>query len=217
MEKSHQITRISFRFVIWFVPYGALLTVEAPLLVSFLLGPAFRDSILLFQILLWCAITLTVVSMAATVLLALNRLRIALMLLLPLLVLSPFFYWMVVPHWGSPGTAAVTLGITLAAALLTTMAVYSFLKISVPWGTLIRAGLISCAVVLFCSLSINGFSLHLGRIALVTCVIPLCFFLSGEFSRGEILILREILGEFLPFWRSKMGEKEQESLESRGN
>jgi O-antigen/teichoic acid export membrane protein len=210
IERSRQITRLSFRFLIWFVPFGALLTLEAPWLVPLMLGAAFRESILLFQILVWCAIALTVVSMAATVILALNRLRVSLLQLLPILLFSPFLYWLIVPRWGSPGTALVTLTITLTAAFITTLTVYSFLQIPLPWGTLLRAGLISGMVILVSLTPAGGFLLHLGKITMVGCLIPCFFFLTGEFSRGEISVLRDLLAEFLPFQRNKAEEREQE-------
>jgi len=194
------IVRHAMRFVICLLPFAGMSSGAASELVVAIYGEPFLPAASYFSLLIFAALGLVMISVAASIFIAADRPGLLLFITGPFVVIAPLAHYLLVNQYGPMGASMVVLCLSWLGAAAALTAVYRIRHISLPVMTLFRSLLISALAYTIALLWPSPGVLLLIKLPMIGIVIAVSFLISGEFSRREIefgygMIRREKKGE----------------------
>ncbi len=186
IESAKKMSQNALRAIAAMLTVAGIIAGAAPEIVQLIFGNAFLPTAPLLAILIFGAIALAMISTTTAILTAASKPNWTFVLTAPLVPLAVVGYTLVIPRWGAIGAAWVfTLCATFGAAV-TVGAVYHLLRVLPPARTVARSCLICASVYTIAAIVPTQGSLLLLKLFGITLLIPLFFWLLGEFSQAEI-------------------------------
>ena len=183
----------AIRVVMVMIPFAGMAAGASHEITQFVFGSAFVDSAPLFSVLFFGATGLAMISVTTAILTAAGRPALTFLLIGPLVPLAFFADLKVIPRYGATGAAAVTTGFAIAGALATLIAVYRHLQIAPPAFTFLRSLILTAAGWAAAAFWPAAGILLVLKLAVISSLILLGFFLFGEMRPGEAALLRRAL------------------------
>ena len=185
IEKAKEIGLTSIRSVLWFIPFIGLAAGSANEIICFIFGNDFLPASPIFILLLVAGLNLYMLSVVNSILTALNRPKVILILTIPMVPLAIIGHLILTPKLGGVGASLVTAFIAFLAAISSLIVIYKIWKIYPPVKTVLRT--IFCSLIVFVLANewlVSGFMVIL-KIFVITLAIPTIFWIIGEFSSSE--------------------------------
>jgi O-antigen/teichoic acid export membrane protein len=192
-QSAQELGRNAMRVVIGLLPLAGMTAGAASEVVALIFGARYLPAASLLSLLIFGALALAMIRVAAAILIAADRPRWTFALVGPLLPVAVVGHLSLIPRLGAIGASLVTALVACLGAVAAILAVYRVWRILPPLGTLLRSSLV-CALAYAVSAlwPTPGFLLLLKLLAIIL-VIPLAFVLLGEFSKREITLARLLL------------------------
>ncbi|PPS45649.1 lipopolysaccharide biosynthesis protein [Chroococcidiopsis sp. TS-821] len=186
IASAKKMSQNALRAIAAMLTVAGIIAGAAPEIVQLIFGNAFLPTAPLLAILIFGAIALAMISTTTAILTAASKPNWTFVLTAPLVPLAVVGYTLVIPRWGAIGAAWVfTLCATFGAAV-TVGAVYHLLRVLPPASTVARSCLICASVYTIAAIVPTQGLLLLLKLFGITLLIPLFFWLLGEFSQAEI-------------------------------
>ncbi len=191
-ENAKRILRNSLRLTVLLLPFAALAAGCSTEAVTLLFGADFAAVGPIFSVLVFGAGGLVMISVATASLTAAGRPGLTFALTGPMVPLAIAGHLLVIPKWGPIGAACVTTAGTLLGALATVLAVRQIWGVLPPLSSSLRS-LVLSALVFYAAAAIPTEGvLVVGKLLLITSLIPFAYLLLREFSSTELGQLREL-------------------------
>jgi len=186
------MSRNAMRAVIGLLPFAGMTAGSASEIVGLIFGPAFLPAAPFLALLIFAGVARVMISVTTAILTAVGKPGWTFALIGPLLPLTVTGYLLLIPRWDAIGAALVTSLFAGLGALATVLAVYRIWRILPPTATLCRStllcGLASALAILWPTPGL----LLLLKLPVIGLVVGLLFLLLGEFSAGEIAMVRSM-------------------------
>jgi O-antigen/teichoic acid export membrane protein len=178
--QARQVARQALRWMVALAPFAAAAAAAGPEIVRLILGEAFLAAVTPFRLLIFAGLALGIVSTSTAILTAWGKAAWTFYLTAPIVPLAVAGHLALIPRFGPPGAALVTLSIATLAAIVTVVAVHRLSGASPPVGTLLRSAALSCiAYVITLSVPAAG-AMLLVKLVVVCVAIGMGFLLLGE-------------------------------------
>jgi O-antigen/teichoic acid export membrane protein len=185
-------SRDAMRVVIGLLPFAGMTAGAAPEIVGLIFGPAFLPAAPLLALLIFAGVARVMISVTTAILTAAGKPGWTFALIGPLLPLATAGYLLLIPRWDAIGAALVTSLFAGWGALATVLAVYRIWRILPPAATLLRSTLLCVLAYTLAILWPTPGLLLLLKLPVIGLIVGLWFLLLGEFSAGEIAMLRSM-------------------------
>ncbi|MEQ9482401.1 glycosyltransferase [Coleofasciculus sp. F4-SAH-05] len=196
-SQAQKMGRNALRLVIGLLPFAAMSAGAAPEIVRLIYGEAFLPAAPLLALLICGALALVMVSVATAILTAAGKPNWTFTLVAPLIPIATISHILLIPRWEAMGAAIVTTVCASLGAIATILAVYHIWQILPPYLTIGRSLLVcGCAYIVAVYWLVPGFWLLL-KLLIISVLIPLLFFILGEFSGSEIALVRSMIRSYL--------------------
>lgn len=193
IHQARELGRQAMRVVLGLLPFGAMTAGAAPWIIGLIFGSQFLPAAPLLALLIFGAIAQVTISVATAILIAADKPNWTFALTGPLLPLAVIGHLLLIPPLGAIGASLVTTLFASLGAIAAIVAVYRVWQILPPHRTLWRSILVcGLAYALAANLPAPGFWLLL-KLSAISLLIPLAFLLLGEFSAGEIALVRSMV------------------------
>jgi O-antigen/teichoic acid export membrane protein len=193
VDRAKRTGQQAMRLVLLLLPFAALTSGSATEITALVFGAQFAATAPLLSVLIVGAIAQVMISVTTSILTAADQPKWVVTLTAPLIPIVILAHWLIIPQFGALGAAlSTTLAATLGA-IATMLAVYRTWQILPPYQTLLRSLLVcgfAYAVAFYWSTP--GIWLLL-KLSLVTLLIPVAFFVLGEFIPGEVALIRSLM------------------------
>lgn len=184
--------RNAMRAVIGLLPFAGLTAGAAREIVGLVFGPPFSPAAPLLALLIFGALALTMISVTTAILTAGGKPGWTFALAGPLVPLAIAGHLLLIPRLGAIGASLVTTLFAHLGALATVVAVYRLWQILPPAATVWRSTLLCGVAYALAVLWPTPGLLVLLKLPVVGLIIGLLFLVMGEFSAGEIALVRSI-------------------------
>jgi O-antigen/teichoic acid export membrane protein len=184
-DGGHRFAEFAVRIVVLMFPFVALAAACADEIVRFVFGATFAPAGPTLAILLGGAMSMLVISVTTSVLLAFDRPSWAAWLTVPLVPVAVIAHLVVIPRFGAAGAATVTASSAAAAAIATLVTVHAAWAILPGPGTWLRAAAASIAVVLMANAFPADGAAVLMKLAILSAGIVAVYFTIGGVSVDE--------------------------------
>lgn len=190
---AREVARDAVRFTLALLPFAALVAAASPAIASLVLGQAFAPAAPFLALLIFAGFARLLVSVNLSILIAAERPRWVLLLTGPVVPVAIAAYVVAIPHWGARGAALTTTALTVFLTISSLAAVYLAWGIKPSTSSMARTALFS-VVVYAAALAwpATGIML-LVKLTVIGALVPVAYFASGEFGRGEIGLLRSVV------------------------
>ena len=191
--EAKEIGKTVIRFVLWNIPFAAMIAGAAPEIVDFIFGQEFLPAGPILSLLIFSVFGLFTIKISNAILTALNKPGWTFMVTGPMVPLALIGHLILTPKMAGVGAAIVTTVIASLIALVSVFAVYRIWGIYPPVKTLLKS--IFCSALAFILASLwpaSGLMLIL-KLTVITVVILLTFFLLREFTAREIALVRSLI------------------------
>ncbi len=193
LKSAKSISMDALRLAVCLLPFAALVAGSSNEIVGIMLGGDFIASAPLLQLLIFAAVFQTSFSIAGIILIAAQKSSQIAKLALVLLFSSVVAYALLVPRFG-PISAAWTITLmTLFASISGIYLVRKYLDILPPLPTLARAVLFSILFGLLSVVWVSNGGWILVKFAILSVLVLLSFYLTGELSTTEKTQLQKLL------------------------
>jgi O-antigen/teichoic acid export membrane protein len=183
---AQQLAHDSLRAVVAALPFAAMIAGAAPEIVTAVYGADFAPAAPLLARLIFSGLALVLLSVAAAILIAVDRPGWTFALAGPMVPVAILGYLVVIPRLGAPGAAMVTTVVACFGSLAQVLAVHRVWGILPPAGTFWR-GIAACIGAYAISVSwIAPGWLLLIKLPTIVIFIMIAYLLMGEFGAGEI-------------------------------
>lgn len=192
-EAARNLGRDAMRFVLGIFPFAALVAGAAPEIVRLIFGARFLSAAAPLSLLIFGAVALMMISVASAILIGASKPNwaVALAALLVPLVLSGCSYF--IPRWGPRGAALATMLSAAVGAVASMLAVKRLWKV-LPSGSTLARSLLLSTLAYIAAVSWNTPDiLLLLKLALISVLICVGYFVLGEFSVAEKGLIRSLL------------------------
>ena len=186
---ERQLIAISLRLVSWMLPLIVIGAVSSREVVALVYGPGFEEAARLAWPLLAAAFGMLLVSVATSVLIALDRARLAAVCVVPAVVPTIVALAMSVPEHGAWAAANVTAAVVAAAAAASVVAVRQVAGLWPSSGGALRAVLVAALLGAAAAVWTAPGGWIAVKLALLAASAPVLLALLGEFaaaSRGAL-------------------------------
>jgi O-antigen/teichoic acid export membrane protein len=185
-------SRDAMRVVIGLLPFAGMTAGAAPEIVGLIFGPAFLPAAPLLALLIFAGVARVMISVTTAILTAAGKPGWTFALIGPLLPLTTAGYLLLIPRWDAIGAALVTSLFAGLGALAAVLAVYRIWRILPPAATLLRSTLLCGLAYTLAILWPTPGLLLLLKLPVIGLIVGLWFLLLGEFSAGEIAMVRSM-------------------------
>jgi O-antigen/teichoic acid export membrane protein len=193
-DGARAMGRGALRAVILLLPFAALIAGSAREIARLVFGPAFMPAGPLMALLMFAALGMLVVSVAATLLIAADRPRRTLTLSGPLLPLALTGHVLLIPRLGPIGAAAVTTTVAGLAALAALVVLDRTCRIRPPAATFWRSLIVAVpAYVVAAAWSTAGLALFV-KLMVIGALTGAALAFLGELGAPELALARSLLG-----------------------
>ncbi len=183
---ARQIGRDAMRAVLWLLPFGGLAAGTAPEIVELVFGRPFLPAAPLLEVLIFGALAVAMISVAAAILTAAGRPAWILGMTLPLPPLALAGHLVAIPAFGAIGAALVTTLLAALSALAAVMAVYWLWRVSPPARTLCLSVALCVMVYVVAIFWPMPGALLLAKLSVISVAIGLAFAIFGEISSAQL-------------------------------
>jgi hypothetical protein len=137
-------------------------------------------------------------SVAGIIMVVADKPRLTFALAGPMLLLAVAGHAILIPHLGAVGAASVTTTFTFLGTVAALVVVYRLWNIFPPLGTLGRSVLLGGLAYIAATIwPTPGFWVIL-KLLVIVIMIPLGYWLLGEFNAKEIAAVQSVLRRFVP-------------------
>lgn len=193
-KQARAIGREALRVAVGLLPFASMSAGAASEIVLWIFGASFSSAADLLPALLFGALALVMIAVATTILTAAGKPRRIIALTGPLVPLAIIGHVLLIPRLGSLGAALVSMSVAWIGALMAVLAVYQVWAILPPAGTLWRSTLVSVGAYMLAALWPAPGFLLLVKLPVIAFFILFAFRLLGEFTAGEMALLRALVG-----------------------
>lgn len=179
---ARALARLALRAVVLLLPVAAAAAGAAPEIVAFVFGREFVESGAILRPLIFGALALLMVSVAASVLAAAGRERWTLHVAWPTLACAFAGHALVIPYAGARGAAFVTASTACACALASLALVWRAWGVAPPARTLLRGALVAACAYALAALVPSAGLLLAPKLACVCALSAASLALLGEFG-----------------------------------
>ena len=192
-DLAREVARDAVRFTISLLPFAALIAAASPAIATLVLGQAFAPAAPFLAILIFAGFARLLVSVSLSILIAAERPRWVLLLTGPVVPVAVAAYVTVILHWGPRGAALTTTALSVLLTIFSLAAVYLAWGVKPSAASLARTAFFS-ATVYAAALAwpATGIMLLL-KLTVIGGLVPVAYFVSGEFGSGEITLLRSVV------------------------
>lgn len=184
----------AMRCVLLLAPFAALCAGASGGIVELVFGPAFTPTVPLVAPLLFSAVALVMVAVGTAILTAAGRPGLTMAFTAPIPVAAGVAYLLVIPRWGLPGAALVTLAVSAAAGVSLWATVFRVCQAHPRMSTVLRSVLFSAAGYWAAvAWSASGVPV-LVQLGVLGVAIVLALAASGELTSAELAGLRKSWG-----------------------
>lgn len=183
---ARMIGREAMRMAVCLLPFAGMAAGAAYEVVVVIYGPVFSPAAPVLALLITGKMAMVMVSIVTVIVLAADRPRWAFVLAGPMLLLAVVGHALLIPRLGAIGAAMVTSTLEWLGALLSLVAVYRVWRISPPRGTVLRSVLLSGLAYAMAAAWSSPDLWLIPELLVIMAMIPLGFWLLGEFDRAEI-------------------------------
>ncbi|MBV8051778.1 MAG: oligosaccharide flippase family protein [Acidobacteriaceae bacterium] len=183
---ARELARDAIRFTICLLPFAALIAASSPEIATLLMGQTFAPAGPFLAILIFAGFGRLVLSVCLSILIAAERPRWVLLLTAPVVPLATASYVAAI-RTGGPRSAALTTSVLCALLTVVALAAVYF-----AWGVkpssacIARTALLSLAVYAAAlAWPATGIMLLI-KLGVIGGLLPIAYFLCGEFERDEI-------------------------------
>lgn len=190
IERAKTTSQQAMRGVLWMLPLAALMAGSAPAIVDLVFGVKYAPAAPLLAWLMFGAIAQVMIAVATSILIAADKPNWTVALAAPMLPLAGVGYFWLIPPLSDLGAALINTLVAGLGAIATVIAVHRIWQILPPYQTGGRSLLVSSLIyALAANLPGTGFWLLL-KLGAIVPIIPLTYWLLGEFSSAEIALAR---------------------------
>ncbi|MBW1893998.1 MAG: oligosaccharide flippase family protein [Deltaproteobacteria bacterium] len=184
-EDAQNMARQAMRLVVCLLPFAGMAAGCASEVVPAIYGDLFVPAAPLLAILIFAAVGMVMVSVATSILIASGRPGLPVILMLPLVGMTPPAHFIFVPWFGPVGAAAVTTGFAWLGAGTMILAVYRVWHVLPSVGTVVRNFLVCLfAYTIAFQWPAQGVMLIV-KLPVIGLINVLALLLLGEFTRKE--------------------------------
>lgn len=203
--KAKQIGRTAIRSVIWLLPFAAMTAGAASEIIGFIFGQRFLSAGPILALLIFAAVGLVTIHVAKAVIIAAGKPGWTFVLTGPMVPLALIGHLSLIPWIGGVGASVVTASVACLGALSSIYAVYRIWGVLPPLTTLLKSAACSVlALALAVFWPVSGVMVIAKLVAIVVIII-IAFLLLGDYTAGEISLIRSILR-----WKPGSGQNEME-------
>lgn len=191
--RAKEIGLTVLRAVLWMAPFAAMASGAASEIVGFIFGQKFLPAGPILSWLIFGTLGLLAIGISKTILMALNKPGLALILAGPMVPLALIGHLILVPLMGGIGASLVTASVACLGGGASLFAVYRIWGIFPPLKTVLNS--------LFCSLFAFGLSILwpvsglmvILKLMVILIIIVLVFLSLGELTSREISLIRSMI------------------------
>jgi len=191
--RAREIARASMRSIIWLMPFAAMTAGASKEIVIFIFGERYLPASPILAFLIFAAIGMLAVNISKTILTALGKPGWPSIVSVPMVPIALIGHLILIPLMGGTGAAIVTASVAWMGAFVSLFIIYRVWDISLPFKSVLRC--LACSVLAF-SISILwpaiGLMLIL-KLTFIMLIILLFFRVTGEFTAGEVNMIRSII------------------------
>jgi O-antigen/teichoic acid export membrane protein len=192
-DRAQALGRLVLRVAVGLFPFLAAGAGADREIIEWIFGPHFSSAAPLFTALIIGTWALALVSVSIAIFMADGQLRVIAMLTAPFAPLALAGHCLVVPQFGALGAALVSTSVALCGLLATLMILSRLCNILPPVGTVWRSTVVSAGIYVLATVwPTPGVFLFL-KLTAIGVLIPLLFFVLGEFPAEEIAAVRVLL------------------------
>jgi O-antigen/teichoic acid export membrane protein len=184
-KEISKVVGLVFRGLLLLIPFLSLASASSTELVHLIFGNDFTGAGPSMSLLLFSAFMMVIISTNASILTALERPKLPLLISLPMLPAAIGGYFLIIPSYGGVGAASVSLVVSVSAAVVSTLVAHQVHRVAFNGKTLLRTVLIS-VVIWWIAIHWQTTGLLL-ILKFITCGALICILLilMGEFNRKD--------------------------------
>ena len=191
--KAKEIGRTAMRSVIWLLPFAAMTAGAASEIVGLIFGHMFLSAGPILAFLVFAAVGFTSINVTKVIIVAVGKPRWTFGLTGPLVPLALIGHLILITWLGGVGASIVTTSLICSGAFAGIVAVYKIWGVLPPAKTVLKSAFCSgIAFILAVLWPASGLVLILKLVA-ITSIILLTFLILGDFTSGEIALIRSML------------------------
>lgn len=193
-ERARELARDAMRVTMFFLPVAAIIAGAAPEIVQVVFGAAFLPAGPLLALLIVGAVSNVMLMVSITIMTAAGLPGRTIVFTAPLVLLALAGHLVLIPRFGQPGAALVTVVVSALGAIAAGGGVYALWKVWPPVGTAIRSLAVGLVVGTASLWWPAPGVLVFAKLVLLGIISVLGYWWIGEFRPGEIAAVRSFLG-----------------------
>jgi O-antigen/teichoic acid export membrane protein/ubiquinone/menaquinone biosynthesis C-methylase UbiE len=197
-QHARAMARDAMRLVLLLLPLAGLSAGAAGEIVRLIAGPDFAAAGPLLAVLIFEALTGTLLSVTNAILTAAGRANWTFIIAAPLVPLALIGHLLMIPRFGSLGAAAVTTTLTVCGAAAAGVAVWLQWRVTLPVASVARSTVLCVVAYVLAAWWPAGGLLLVVKLAAVSMLVLVGFLVLGEFSRREIALAGSLVPGFKP-------------------
>jgi O-antigen/teichoic acid export membrane protein/ubiquinone/menaquinone biosynthesis C-methylase UbiE len=216
-QYARAMARDAMRLVFLLLPLAGLSAGAAGEIVRLIAGPAFAAAGPLLAVLIFGALTGTLLSVANAILTASGKANWTLIITAPLVPLALIGHLLMIPRFGALGAAAVTTSSTLCGAAAAVGAIWRQWRVTPPVASVARSVVLCVVAYALAAWWPAGGLLLVVKLAAVSMLALVGFLALGEFSQREITLawllvpgLKSVASDGVLYWEH-VGARWQQS------
>ncbi len=194
IENARRLASDGMRLVLGLLPFAFMTAGMSTEIVALVFGEAFATSAPLLALLIFSQVALVMISVAAAIVIALDRPGLTMLVAGPMPLLALAGHALLIPRMGAIGAASVSTGVACVGALAATIVAYRLWRVVPPLATVIRTVVLSGAAYAVASAWPAQAQGVIIKLLVVMAVIVAGSFLLGEFGVRERALMKSLFG-----------------------
>jgi O-antigen/teichoic acid export membrane protein len=191
--KARDIGATAMRSMVWLLPFGAMVAGAATEIVGLVFGEEFLSAGPILALLIFAAISFIGINVVNSIFVALGKPSWTFALTGPMVPLAVIGHLVLIPWLGGIGAAIVTTSITCLGTIISFFAVYRLWGVVPPTGTFVKSAFCSALAFAVAILWPAAGLMVIVKMVSITLIILLTFLLLGDFTAGEVALIRSML------------------------
>lgn len=187
-QHARAMARDAMRLVLLLLPLAGLSAGAASEIVQLIAGPDFAPAGPLLAVLIFEALTGTLLSVANAILTAAGNANWTFIIAWPLVPLALIGHLLMIPRFGALGAAVVTTGLTTCGMVAAVGAVWRQWRVTLPVASAARSVVLCAMAYTLAAWWPTGGSLLVVKLSAVSTLVMVGFMVSGEFNRREVAL-----------------------------
>jgi O-antigen/teichoic acid export membrane protein len=191
--KAKEIAMTSIRSTIWLLPLAAMIAGASKEIVIFIFGERYLPSSSILAFLIFAAIGMLAVNLSKNILTALGKPGWTSIVAVPMVPVALIGHLILIPLMGGMGAAIVTASVACLGAFVSLFMIYRIWNVFLPVKSILKG--LACSGLAFSIATLwpaAGLMLIL-KLIFIMLIILLFFLVTGEFTAGEVNMIRSII------------------------